>query len=328
MSTKKWLFSGIQPSGEIHIGNYLGAITNWVKLQDEYNCIFCVVDYHSITIQYDIKEMRSRMFNACADLLACGIDPDKSLLFVQSMVPEHTELAWILASATSLGDLERMTQFKDKAAQFKKNVNAGLFTYPILQTADIVLYKAEAVPIGEDQVQHIELAREIVRRFNSRYGDIFPEPKELVKPGARIMGLDGSGKMSKSKNNAIGILEEKEDIWKKLAPAKTDENRKRLSDPGDPEKCNIYTLHNFFSSKQDIDWAAEGCKSAGIGCIDCKKRLLESIDETLKPIREKRKVYNQKPELVWEIIEKNADKCRKIASKTINEVKKAMGLLK
>ncbi len=204
---KERIFSGIQPSGDLHIGNYLGAIKNWVSLTEKYDCIYCVVDYHAITIKYDIKLIQQRIWNAIFDNIACGIDPEKSLLFIQSQVPEHTELAWILSSVTSMGDLERMTQYKEKSKQHKDNINAGLFSYPVLQTADIILYKASKVPIGEDQIQHVELAREIVRGFNNRYGKVFPEPKELLSNAPRIYGLDGKAKMSKSMNNYIALNE-------------------------------------------------------------------------------------------------------------------------
>lgn len=322
----KRVFSAIQPSGDIHIGNYIGAIRNWVAMQEQYQCIFGIADYHAMTIAYDPDDMRKRIFNACADLLACGIDPEKSVLFVQSMVPEHTELSWLLACSTSLGDLERMTQFKDKAEQHRKNVNAGLFTYPVLQTADISLYKAEAVPVGEDQIQHLELAREILRRFNGKFGEIFPEPQAIVTKGARIKGLDGENKMSKSMNNYIGIMEEPEAVWKKLASAKTDENRKRLADPGDPEVCNIYSLHKAFTDdRETLDWVENGCRNAEFGCVVCKKKLAENMEREFAPIREKRKYYDAHPEVVEQAVVRGTAVCRSIAQQTMNEVHRAIG---
>jgi tryptophanyl-tRNA synthetase len=218
----KRLFSGIQPSGEVHIGNYLGAIKNWIKLLDDYDCIFSIVDYHAITIEYEPCEMQKRIINAAATNIAAGLDPDRCIIFVQSQVPEHTELTWILNTLTPMGHLERMTQFKDKAGQNEKNVNVGLFDYPVLQTADILLYKGCAVPVGEDQVQHIELSREIARKFNTRYGEFFPEPQHILSNAPRIMGLDGKNKMSKSMNNYISLIEEPDAIWKKLSSAVTD----------------------------------------------------------------------------------------------------------
>ncbi|MDP7126760.1 MAG: tryptophan--tRNA ligase, partial [Candidatus Marinimicrobia bacterium] len=236
---KKRLFSGIQPSGEVHIGNYLGAIKNWTSLLDKYDCIFSIVDYHAITVEYDPAEMQKMIINAAATNIAAGLDPDRCIIFVQSQVPEHTELTWILNTLTPMGHLERMTQFKDKAGQNEKNVNVGLFDYPVLQTADILLYKGSAVPVGDDQVQHIELSREIARKFNSRYGKLFPEPQHILSNAPRIMGLDGKNKMSKSMNNYISLIEDPEAIWKKLSRAVTDENRKRRDDPGNPDICNV-----------------------------------------------------------------------------------------
>lgn len=324
---KKRVFSGIQPSGDLHIGNYLGAIKNWVALQEKYECIFCIVDYHAMTIPYQPQDMRQRVRNAAMDLMACGIDTDKSALFVQSMIPEHTELAWILSCQTSFGDLERMTQFKDKAEQHRKYVNAGLFTYPVLQTADIALYHAEVVPVGEDQVQHLELAREIIRRFNGKFGEgLLPEPQALVTPGARVMGLDGEAKMSKSKNNYIGLMESKEEIWQKLAPAKTDENRKRRSDPGDPDVCNIYSLHKLFTPGDDtLSWVEQGCRNAEIGCIDCKRRLLDNMDRELAPIRERREQLGRNPDVVTGVLHQSAERCRVQARTTMAEVRAAIG---
>lgn len=272
---KKRLFSGIQPSGEVHIGNYLGAIKNWVGMIDRYDCIFCIVDYHAITVEYDPKEMQNRIINAAAVNIAAGLDPNKCILFVQSHVPEHTELAWILNTVTPMGHLERMTQFKDKAKQHRDNINAGLFTYPVLQAADILVYKAEAVPIGEDQVQHIELAREIARKFNSRYGEIFPDPKEILSDAPRIMGIDGKTKMSKSRDNYISLVESSESIWKKLSTAVTDENRKRRTDPGNPEICNLFTLHKHYSSIEQIERINRECRTAEIGCVECKKYCMK-----------------------------------------------------
>src|SRR5215212_10031806 len=240
----KTVFSGIQPSGALHLGNYLGAVRNWVKLQEEYRCIFCVVDYHALTQDYEPKEMRSRVTEMVIDLLALGIDPDRSLLFLQSMVPEHTELCWVFNNVTGFGDLERMTQFKDKSASQPENINVGLFDYPVLQAADILLYKGELVPVGQDQVQHIELARRIGRSFNHRWGKVFPECEPLLTQLPKLLGL-----------------------------AVTDEKRVAREDPGDPDVCNVFTMHKTLSSEADLAWVREGCTTAGIGCVDCKGRL-------------------------------------------------------
>ena len=323
---KKRLFSGIQPSGEVHIGNYLGAIKNWISLLDDYDCIFSIVDYHAITIEYDPGIMQERIINAAATNIAAGLDPDKCIIFVQSQVPEHTELTWILNSLTPMGILERMTQFKDKAQQNEKNINVGLFDYPVLQTADILLYKGQAVPVGEDQVQHIELSREIARKFNTRYGELFPEPQHLLSNAPRIMGLDGKNKMSKSMNNYISLIEEPEAIWKRLSRAVTDENRKRRDDPGNPDICNVYTLHKYFSTDTELERINKECRSAEIGCVDCKRILSDNMIKDLAPIREKSLELINNPDQVKEALNAGAEKCKKIAEETMSEVRSLMGL--
>lgn len=324
---KPFLFSGIQPSGEIHIGNYCGAIRNWIRLIDQYDAIFCIVDLHAMAQPYDIDRLSQRTFDAALVNMAAGLDPSRCRLFVQSHVPEHAELAWVFNTVTPMGDLSRMTQFKDKSARGEEYINAGLFTYPVLQAADILLYKAVAVPVGEDQIQHIELTREVARKFNARFGEIFPEPAQLVpKEGARIMGLDGESKMSKSLNNYIGLLEEPDAIWEKLRPAKTDPARLRRTDPGNPEICNIFTLHRNFSPETDQTEVAAGCRSAGIGCIDCKKILHKNMTATLDPIRAKAADLQAHPEVVEETIERGAKECGELARRTMAEVREAVGL--
>ena len=321
------IFSGIQPSGELHIGNYLGAVKNWVQLQHRYECVFCVVDYHAITGPYEPADLRQRTFDMAVSLLAAGLDPDKCTLFVQSMVPEHTELAWILNTVTPLGELERQTQFKDKASR-QESVLAGLLNYPVLQAADILLYRADLVPVGEDQVQHLELSREVARRWNAKFGvDYFPEPKPLLTPARRIMGLDGQGKMSKSLGNTVGLLEAPDAIWEKLRPAVTDPARVRRTDPGTPEVCNIYHLHKAFSDAATVGHVAVQCRSAGWGCIDCKKVLLESMLRELDPIRERARDLQAHPERIAEILVAGADRCRAMARETMTAVKTMMGLL-
>ncbi len=226
MSQRKRILSGIQPSGTIHIGNYFGAVENWVRLMDDYDCFFTIVDLHAITVTYDPALLQQRIWDAALDNMAAGLDPAKCTIFVQSHVPEHTELCWLLNCVTPLGELGRMTQFKEKSDRERENVTAGLLNYPILQAADILIYKADAVPVGEDQAQHLEFTREVARRFNGRFGDFFPEPATLIGRGARVMGLDGASKISKSLDNIIGVGEEPDAIWEKLRPAKTDEARK------------------------------------------------------------------------------------------------------
>src|SRR5215207_3267189 len=261
------IFSGIQPSGELHIGNYLGAVKNWVELHRSYESFFCVVDYHAITVPYEPDDLRARRREMMVSLLASGLDPSIATVFVQSMVPEHTELAWIFNTVTPLGELERQTQFKDKASR-QESVPAGLLNYPVLQAADILLYRADLVPVGEDQVQHLELSREIARRWNARFANgeaFFPEPKALLTPTRRIMGLDGNAKMSKSLGNTVGLLEEPDSIWAKLRPAVTDPKRVRRTDPGTPEVCNIYHLHKAFNPPATVEHVAVQCSTAGWG---------------------------------------------------------------
>jgi len=323
----KRLFSGIQPSGEIHIGNYLGAIRNWVALIPEFECIYCIVDYHAITVPYEPAEMQPRILNLAAVLIACGIDPQRCTLFVQSHVPEHTELAWILNTVTPVGELSRMTQFKEKSAQLQGTVNAGLLNYPVLQAADILLYKAQAVPVGEDQVQHLELSREVARRFNARYGQIFPEPQPRLTAAARVMGLDDpTRKMSKSLGNTVGLLEDPKSIWEKVRTGVTDPARVRRTDPGEPAKCNIYSLHGHFSPPEDIERVAAGCRDASIGCIDCKKVMYDHMMEVLSPIRQRAQALLAQPEQVWSALRRGAEHSRQIARDTMREVKAAMGL--
>ena len=320
-------FSGIQPTGELHIGNYLGAISNWVTFLDDYECFFCIVDHHASTIPYDPTEMPGCVFDAAVANIAAGLDPDRCTIFIQSEVPQHTELAWIFNTVTPFGDLSRMTQFKLKSQQHAENVNVGLFTYPVLQAADILLYRASVVPVGEDQVQHIELAREIARKFNARFGEVFPECQVALTPAKRIMGLDGENKMSKSLGNTIGLLEEPESIWRKLAPAKTDERRKRKSDPGVPTDCNIFTsYHVHFSPPDVLSWVREGCRTAGIGCLECKKRLAENMEKVLAPIRNEADDLRRDPDYVHDVLTEGANRARGIAEGVIAEALTAMGL--
>src|SRR5258706_10090559 len=264
------IFSGIQPSGELHIGNCLGAVQNWVRLQTQYDSLFCVVDLHAITQDYDPKSLSSLTLDMAVSLFAAGLDPDKCIVFVQSHVAEHTELNWLLAPVTPLGELERQTQFKDKA-QRQESVPLGLLAYPVLQAADVLLYKASLVPVGEDQVQHLELMREIARRWNARYAAaFFPEPQPLLTRTKRVLGLDGKAKMSKSLGNTIGLFESPEAIWEKLRHAATDPARKPRKDPGTPEICNIFTLHQWFSPPDTVEEVAQKCRTAGWGWLDGK----------------------------------------------------------
>lgn len=325
-SGRRIVFSGIQPSGDLHVGNYLGAIVNWVRLIEEHDCIFCIVDLHALTIPYEPALMKPRILAAAAVNIAAGLDPSRAKLFVQSHIPEHSELAWYFNTVTSMGALARMTQYKEKSEQHKENANVGLFDYPVLQAADILLYKAEIVPVGEDQVQHIELSREIARAWNRRFGDLFPEPEAHLTAAARVMGLDGKAKMSKSLGNHLSLLEEPAAIRSKLAVAVTDPARKRRTDPGNPDVCNIYTMHKGFSSPDEIALVDRECRTAGIGCLDCKKILAENMVARLAPIRERGMDLLARPSEIEGILEDGASSCRPIAEKTIGETRAMMGL--
>ena len=323
------IFSGIQPSGELHIGNYLGAVKNWAQLQHSHESFFCVVDYHAITAAYEPAALRARRRDMALSLLAAGIDPARATLFVQSTVPEHTELAWIFNTVTPLGELERQTQFKEKAGR-QESVNAGLLNYPVLQAADILLYCADSVPVGEDQVQHLELSRVIARRWNAQFcpeeAPYFPEPQPLLTPTRRIMGLDGQAKMSKSLGNTVGLLEEPDQIWTKLRPAVTDPKRVKRTDPGTPEVCNIFHLHRAFSPPATVEHVAVQCSTAGWGCIDCKKSLMESMDRELAPIRRRAAELRESPARVEDALAAGTEKARAVARHTIGEVRERMGL--
>ncbi len=320
------IFSGIQPSGEIHIGNYVGAIRNWVKLTDRYDCIYSVVDYHAITIEYEVELMQKRILETATILIGCGLTPDKCIVFVQSHVPEHTELAWVFNSVTSIGELERMSQFKEKSKQHRQNVNMGLLGYPVLQAADILIYKAGYVPVGEDQTQHVELSREIARKFNGRYGETFPEPQVLLSTAPRILGTDGQAKMSKSMNNAIGLLEPPEVIREKLRTAATCPHRERRSDPGHPEHCNIFTMHQAFSKSDQSSNVEKSCRTAGIGCIECKEILYKSMIEELSPIQARVKEINAKPEYIVDVLKSGTARCKAIATEVMDEVRMKIGV--
>ena len=333
------IFTGIQPSGELHIGNYLGAVKNWVRLQHEYDTIVSIVDYHAITLAYQPAQLRQRRHDLALTLLAAGIDPNVAALCVQSHVPEHTELAWILNTITPLGELERQTQFKEKSRQ-QESVAAGILNYPVLQAADILLYRADTVPVGEDQIQHLELSRVVARKWNASFGrptgkrledgseereQFFPEPKPLLTQTPRVMGLDGQSKMSKSMGNTIGLLESPEAIWAKLRPAVTDPKRIKKTDPGTPEVCNIYHLHKAFSTPATVEHVAQQCSTAGWGCIDCKKVLAESMETELVPIRRRAAELAAQPSRIDDALASGGDRCRVIARETMSAVRDRMG---
>lgn len=323
------VFSGIQPSGEMHIGNWLGAIRNYVALQDDNDCLYCVVDQHAITGAYDASTLASRTREMAISLLAAGVDPARAVLFVQSHVPQHATLAWLLTTIAPLGELERMTQFKDKSGRME-SIPAGLLTYPVLMAADILVYRAEAVPVGEDQLQHLELAREIARRWNTAFGGgtaYLPEPQPILSPARRIIGLDGQAKMSKSLGNTIGVMESPEEIWQKLRVAMTDPARVTKSDPGTPEICNVYALHQHFSPPETVDEVAVNCRTAAWGCIDCKKVLAANMTKALAPMRERGLELRDQPAKVNEILGDGATTARVRAEETLAEVTARMGFL-
>lgn len=323
------IFSGTQPTGGgLHIGNYLGALKNWVRLEREGQAetLFSVVDAHATTVDYDARDMPQRIFETALAYLAVGLDPDRSIVFVQSDVPEHMELAWYLSGVTPMGELSRMTQFKEKSEQHKDNVNAGLFTYPILMAADVLLYKTTHVPVGNDQVQHLELAREVARRFNTRYGEVFPEPKPVLSEAPRIMGLDGKTKMSKTRGNDIGLFEPRKTLEKKLKSAFTDPDKLRLGDPGHPDLCNVFTIHGAVTSADRVADIDRDCRSGALGCGQCKGFAVESLEAELGPIRERAAELRSDPARVLRVLNQGADRARVIARATIREVRSAMGL--
>jgi tryptophanyl-tRNA synthetase len=318
MTEQKKVFSGIQPSGRLHIGNYVGAMRNMISLQDAYYCIYGIVDYHAMTVNFEPQEMEESVFDCAVDYMAAGIDPARSVLMVQSTVSEHAELAWVLNTITPISWLFRVPTFKEKRKQNPDYVNMGLL--------DIMIYKAEVVPVGDDQLPHLELTREIARRFNSRFGNIFPEPKAKLGEITRILGLDGVNKMSKSLNNCIYLDETKEEIWRKLSTAVTDVRRKRRTDPGNPDDCNIFTMHKAFSPREDVDHCARECCSAGIGCLDCKKLLLENMYKELEPIQQKQRQLRGDRKYVFEVLRQGQEKAKHIATRTMDEVYTRLGI--
>ena len=323
---KKRVFSGARPTGRQHIGNYIGAIQNYVALQEEYECIYCIVDIHALTSLEETEKLQENINEMMLDWLAAGLDPGKSILFVQSDVPEVMELHTLLSMVTPLGWLLRVPTFKEKARTQPQNVNYGLVGYPVLMTADIILYKAEVVPVGEDQLPHLELAREITRRFNSIFGPTFLEPQAKLTPFPLVVGLNGTQKMGKSYDNHVELAATAEETQQRIMTAVTDPARKYRTDPGHPEVCNVFSLHHFFNTGRVEEIEAE-CRSAGIGCVDCKKLLATGINTTLQPFREKRVELAAQPNLVADIISDGARKAQIIARETMDQVKFNMGLV-
>lgn len=317
----------MRPTGKLHLGNYLGALDNWVRLQDEYRCFFFIADWHALTTGYaESKEIPGNLMEMAADWLGAGLDPERATLFIQSKVPEHAELHVLFSMLTPIAWLERVPTFKEMVEQLGiESPSYGLLGYPVLQAADILVYKANYVPVGVDQVPHIELTREIARRFNYLYGPVFPEPEAKLTEIPKVPGTDGR-KMSKSYNNAIYLSDSAEVLTAKVKPMMTDPARKRRSDPGNPEICPVFDLHKIFTPSDDREWCATGCRSAGIGCLDCKDVLLKHLIPALSKIRERREQYVQRPGELQDILEDGSARARRVAGETMAQVREAIGL--
>lgn len=327
MAKKGRVFSGARPTGRQHIGNLLGAIRNYVALQEDYECVYCVVDLHALTTLQDTHLLRSNTYEMVLDWMAAGMDPAKSIIFVQSHVPQVTELHTILSMVTPMGWLSRLPTFKEKVRQQPDNVNYGLLGYPVLMAADIALYKGDTVPVGEDQVPHLEFAREIVRRFNGQFGPVLVEPQAKLTATPRIMGLDGVHKMSKSLDNHIEIAATPEEIQKRVMTMVTDPARRYRTDPGNPDICNVHVLHQIFSRTPGrTDEIAHACRHAGIGCVEHKREFARDLAEALAPLRERRAELAKDPDHIWAVLADGAQRASAIAERTMAEVKAAVGL--
>ncbi len=321
------VFSGARPTGRQHLGNYLGAIRNYVALQQDYDCVYCVVDLHALTTLRETHELRSNTYEMVLDWLAAGMDPSASIIFVQSQVPQVTELHTILSMVTPMGWLMRLPTFKEKVRQQPDNVNYGLLGYPVLMASDIALYKADTVPVGEDQLPHLEFAREVVRRFNAQFGPILIEPQAKLSEVPRVLGLDGVNKMSKSLNNHIELAASPEEIERRVMTMVTDPARRYRTDVGNPDICNVQTLHRLFSgSPERIEEIAHQCRHASIGCVAHKREFARDLANALAPFRERRAELERDPDKVWDILSDGARRAREIATKTIAEVREAVGL--
>lgn len=327
MPKKGRVFSGARPTGRQHLGNYLGAIRNYVALQEEYECIYCVVDLHALTTLDTTRDLRSNTYEMALDWLAAGIDPQKSIVFVQSQVPQVTELHTLLSMVTPLGKLTDLPTFKDKVRENPNNINYGLVGYPVLMTADIVLYKADTVPVGVDQAPHIEFARETVRSFNYRYNTTaLIEPGMKVTEIPKVIGTDGQQKMGKSLNNHIELAATPEETAQRVMTMVTDPQRMRRADPGNPDVCNVFSLHKVFSSADEVANINVECRKAGIGCVDCKKLLAKNLNAHLVPFRECREELHRNPDQIWDVLHDGALRARAIAEQTMVEVRDAIGL--
>jgi tryptophanyl-tRNA synthetase len=323
MADKKRILSGMRPTGPLHLGNLHGALANWVRMQDEYDCFYFIADWHALTSDYEATGMiRGYTREMIIDWLSAGLSPDKSTLFIQSHIKEHAELFLILSMITPVPWLERNPTYKDQILQLSnKDLSTfGFLGYPVLQAADIIMYKPSGVPVGIDQVPHVEITREIARRFNFLYGNVFPEPEAILTKTPKILGLDRR-KMSKSYNNAIFLSDKPDVISSKVAVMITDPQRARKTDPGDPDVCNVYEFHKIYTDKETVDDIFPKCRSARIGCVECKKIMAKNLSESLEPIREKREYYEANPDHVDGIIDDGILRARKVAAKTMDEVR-------
>jgi tryptophanyl-tRNA synthetase len=329
--TRKRVLSGMRSTGKLHLGNYVGALQNWVRMQDEYECFFCVADWHALTTDYaDTSRVKENSMEVVLDWLAAGLDPERSVIFIQSHVPAHAELHLLFSMITPLGWLERVPTYKEQRDNIKdKDLGTyGFLGYPVLQSADILIYKADFVPVGEDQVAHVELTREIARRFNGFYGapkEVFPEPKALLTPAAKLPGTDGR-KMSKSYGNTVMLTDPETVVRQKLKTMVTDPARVRRTDPGNPDVCPVGDLHKIFSSKETMAKVNDGCRSASIGCIECKGWAADALVQLLAPMQERRKKFEENPRLAWDILEAGTKEARKAAGETMADVRAAMGM--
>ncbi|MGZ6346847.1 MAG: tryptophan--tRNA ligase [Anaerolineales bacterium] len=327
MTKKGRVFSGIRPTGHAHLGNYLGAFKNYVALQDDYECVYCIVDLHALTTVEDTLNLKQNTYDLALDLLAVGIRPEETILFVQSHVPQVTELHTILSMVTPLGKLTDLPTFKEKVRQNPNNINYGLVGYPVLMSADILLYKTDLVPVGIDQAPHLEFAREVVRSFNYHFNtNVLIEPQMKAAEVQKVLGIDGKEKMGKSLNNQIELAATPEETRQRVMMMVTDPHRIKRTDPGNPDICNVFTLHKVFTNKEDVEMINIECRRAGIGCVDCKKRLAVSLNGALEPFRAKRTEMAAHPDLVPSVLEDGAKRARAIAEKTMQEVRAAVKL--
>jgi tryptophanyl-tRNA synthetase len=325
---KDRVLSGMRPTGRLHLGNYLGALDNWVKLQDDYDCFFFVANWHALTTgaEENVREVPANTVEMVADWLGAGLDPQRCTLFIQSLVPEHAELHLLFSMITPVGWLERVPTYKEMVEQLGlESPSYGLLGYPLLQAADILMYTPRWVPVGIDQVPHIELTREVARRFNHAFGEAFPEPQAKLTEIPKVPGTDGR-KMSKSYGNAIYLSDPAETVRQKVRPMMTDPARKRRTDPGNPDVCPVFDLHRIFTGEADREWAATGCRTAGIGCLDCKEVLLRTMEPVLAPIRERRQGFAEKPDLIVDVLKEGSSRARTFAQQTMERVRRVMTL--